>query len=295
VGDPSHVDAVEGNSPEAQELRVLAESLAGISKNDLDRNKNLPPDVADVTNMGGGINGISIITMKDGRKFVLKSDSQREGSNAEDAISRMYHDLGLPMPMVRKINPDDKGPNGNMFLMQLAGPAVVPDAAGRATQGAPSTKRMSREHLREAFQIFVANSVMNNTDRHNGNIMRVDLVNGGERAVIIDNGLAMFHAGFGSKFKKNDSAGWTAKYNSPAEYAAGNTGGNSNVMRRHSTAYLSGMSDDELRAEITEFITRMRDRAAIVRFYRQEEADFISARAQWILDNIDVYMKQLKR
>ena len=287
VGDPTQVDEVDGSSPAAERLRSVANALKGLSKSDLDSG-NFPANsgVKRIRNIGGGINGISVVTLDDGSQLALKYDRARYGSPAEHAVARMYRDMGLPMPMVREVNPDDKGENGKIILMEWAN-VVDPNAQGDAVQGMASYDRMGDAAKTEAWLTLVANGVMGNSDRHNGNIMHVTLGDGTERLAIIDNGLAMFNSGFGDNFDHDDPASWLKTRVTPDNFMWSSVGGNSNTLRSLGSSYIREVGKERAKNEMVTFAERMRQRAKVLRFKDKREAEFMEARAQWVIDNAD--------
>ena len=198
------------------------------------------------------MNGISTIKMKDGTRIALKDDSSEHGSDAEYAIARMYRDLGLPMPMVREINPGDTGALGKLLLMEWANDGV-PGSVGTALEGKPSYASMDDDARKEAWLTLIANGVMANSDRHGGNIMHVDMPNGTKRLAIIDNGLAMFNSGFGNNFRKDDPNSWANPRKTPDQAMWSTIGGNYNTIAGLGKDYISEVGAARAKDEMVEF------------------------------------------
>jgi hypothetical protein len=295
VGDPSHVDDVNGDNPTANLMREVEALLKGVDlKKLLSNSATPPPGFKSAVWRGGSYNGIAFLTLDDGRKIALKADKALYGAEAEDAVARFYRDLGLPQPMVRPLEGDLGRYTNRVFLMQMSGD-VDPRANGVAYDGRPSYRRMNEAAKKEAFLAAIANDILGQSDRHNGNIMHVTTPDG-DRPILIDNGLMWFNSGgvyADTNFDANDPSTWLKTRNLPSKFAAGGVKGNWNVLNGLATEYIREFGEDRARDEMVEFAKRMQERAKVVRFRDQRYVDFVQVRAQWVIDNVDQFLGAL--
>ena len=116
----------------------------------------------------------------------------------------------------------------------------------------------------------------------------VDPITGKQRIVPIDNGLALFNARFGMAEKQSQDP----VYLRPDKVISGNYG-NYNAAVGVAAQYAQSIGRDAAKDQIKEFAERMRVRAEALQFIDDRAGDYMSARSQWILDNLDKYLDSI--
>ena len=210
-------------------------------------------------------------------------------------VAALYRDLGFASPAVAVINPDASTPdlrglavmeyaNDGFFGLQDIQQARSVSANDRLGEIAP-------EHQAEILDFLVANGIIGNTDRHRKNYMfGQDPATGLWRIVPIDNGLAMFNGGFHRAEQNADDP----LYLRPDKVITGQYG-NRNGAAGLASQWVAKVGVDEAKSQIVEFAQRMQKRAEVLKFRDDRANGYISARAQWIIDNIDIYLDAIMK
>lgn len=279
VGDPNHVDEAFGDSPRAVALRAVAELFKGMSISDIHDPSRLPPEVASVKELGGGINGVSEVKMKDGSRWIFKSEQGVATSHAEEAVSLMYRDLGFNVAMHARVVSSRSGGTRMMIFENVND--LRDDLARRAVNGVPAFNKLTPEGQSKAFDLLVANAIIGNVDRHSGNLMMAPDKDGAMQIFPIDHGHSMFYSNYPNDPKQK----WKeVKPVSLYEY---------NVLASLGSQYIERIGEKQAADQMVAFATRMRERAAVVRLRSKADSDFLIARADWVLNNTDRMMSAI--
>ena len=285
-GDPTFRDRVDGNSPEAVRLREVAAELRGQSLDSISRKVKAGeiPRIKSVKRLNAkGINGVQKLVLDDGSILILKYDKYAgsRGARAEDAGFRLAQGLGLRAPNAVALNPDDPSQErGGMVLMQYTKDLLDPDEIGiedaqdvQGINGAVYSDLSSytEQGLREMLGLVLLDTLMMNTDRHSGNWQFAYTADGKLRPVVIDNGF-----GFSNRLSSARPSGMARPEGRGADSVA--------------KKWLRSIGEDAARAEMEQFLTRIRAHAEKMRVF-DDQNDAIVRRAQWALDNLDSMVK----
>ena len=273
-------------------------ALAGFNINEI---KNGAGDWQFDRTLGGGINDVHLFKNKvTGQYVIVKKDDdyarrvgtfEQKGVFSEEIVAQLYRDLGFAVPAARVLNLGDPDPNkGGLVLLEFAGDGFFGlqdiGVAAERYQAQKSIDAIIPEHQAEILNFVVANGIIGNTDRHKNNYMYGQDPNTGKwRLVPIDNGLAMFNGDFGKANEKMPNA----LYLKPDDVIRGGHG-NANGARALAQEYIDKIGRDAARDQVKEFAERMRLRAEILKFIDPRANEYLSKRAQWVLDNLDEYL-----
>jgi len=254
--------------------------------------------------MSRGINGVFLLENSATKEQVLvKFDDDYEkrggkyygnGIRAEEMIAMLYKDLGFAQPAVKIINPDAKeARDGGLAVMEYANTGFfgLQNIKIHDEAGIYNLDKVSPEHRAEVMRFVVANAIVGNTDRHPGNFMwGIDPDTGKARLIPIDNGLALFNGAFGKAEQNADDP----LHLNPMDVIRGRHG-NRHHANRLASEYVKEIGLDQAESEIVEFATRMRERAAALKLIDPRAADYIAARADYIIQNAKSMAKFIER
>ena len=254
--------------------------------------------------MSRGINGVFLLENSVTKEQVLvKFDDDYEkrggkyygnGIRAEEMIAMLYKDLGFAQPAVKIINPDAKeARDGGLAVMEYANTGFfgLQNIKIHDEAGIYNLDKVSPEHRAEVMRFVVANAIVGNTDRHPGNFMwGIDPDTGKARLIPIDNGLALFNGAFGKAEQNADDP----LHLNPMDVIRGRHG-NRHHANRLASEYVKEIGLDQAESEIVEFATRMRERAAALKLIDPRAADYIAARADYIIQNAKSMAKFIER
>ena len=258
----------------------------------------------------GNINQVVVLKNSlTGEEVVIKYDDDmnrrgREfkgnGVNAEEMAAKFFRDLGFAQPVFRvgnrNLNPNDAGPEARGWgLMEFAGNGFfglnnVEMAFRKQISG---INDIPVEYRDEILGFQVIDAIIGQTDRHAKNFMFGEVDVEGEtkfRLVPIDNGLALFNGEFGKADRHEDNFLYIDPIGA-VQGAYGNANGAMWLAKEH----VANIGDDEARNVIIQFAERMRERAEVLDLIDRRANEFISQRAQWILDNLDDFLDAVKR
>jgi hypothetical protein len=297
----------KGNDDAQNHLADIAREFEGLSIDDL---RNGVGDWKFDKELSAGINKVYLLrNALTGERIVIKYDNdgnrgafQGNGIKAEEMVAVLYRDLGFAQPAFVAVNPDN--PNvevGGVGVMQYADAGffglVNIDVHNRS--GIYSLSEIAPEHREELLHFMIANAVIGNSDRHGGNFMwGIDPVTGKARLVPIDNGLAIFNAGFGKPQESpNDPL-----YVNPYKVIGGDYGNRNQVGRLAKQQLMDGFTQDQINRgehidaaipKVIEFATRMRERAEALKFVDPKANEYLMARADFILKNPQKFVDTL--
>jgi transcriptional regulator with XRE-family HTH domain len=297
----------KGNDDAQNHLADIAREFEGLSIDDL---RNGVGDWKFDKELSAGINKVYLLrNALTGERIVIKYDNdgnrgafQGNGIKAEEMVAVLYRDLGFAQPAFVAVNPDN--PNvevGGVGVMQYADAGffglVNIDVHNRS--GVYSLSEIAPEHREELLHFMIANAVIGNSDRHGGNFMwGTDPVTGKARLVPIDNGLAIFNAGFGKPQESpNDPL-----YVNPYKVIGGDYGNRNQVGRLAKQQLMAGFTQDQINRgehidaaipKVIEFATRMRERAEALKFVDPKANEYLMARADFILKNPQKFVDTL--
>ena len=300
IGDlPKLPSREKGNDDAQNHLADVAREFEGLSIDDL---RNGVGDWKFDRELSAGINKVYLLrNALTGERIVIKYDNdgnrgnfQGNGIKAEEMVAVLYRDLGFAQPAFVAVNPDN--PNmevGGVGVMQYADAGFfnLVNINVHNAAGIYDLDDVAPEHREELVYFMIANAVIGNSDRHGGNFMwGIDPATGKARLIPIDNGLAIFNAGFG---KPQDSPN-DPVYVNPYKVVAGDYGNRNQVGRLAKKQLMAGFTRDQIARDehidaaipkVIEFATRMRERAEALKFVDPRANEYLMARADFILKN----------
>ena len=303
-GDLPPVPKVKKFKADSGKLDGPAAELAGYTYDQLTQGVGdwkYSKTIADEGNLNGGL--LVLINKKTGQEVVIKRDRDRAheydgkfkalGVGAEEMVAQLYRDLGFASPEFKVLNPEEKNEElralGVMEFVDNGFFNLVDFKVAGKQRKFGYLSNVDPQYRAELLDFLVANGIIGNTDRHGGNIMvGVDPITGKQRIVPIDNGLALFNARFGTAEKQSQDP----VYLRPDKVIAGNYG-NYNAAVGVAAQYAQSIGRDAAKDQIKEFAERMKARAEVLQFIDDRAGDYMSARAQWILDNLDKYLDSI--
>ena len=290
LGDlPKLPSREKGNDDMQNNLANIARGFEGLSIDDL---RNGVGDWKFERSLTAGINKVYLLrNALTGERIVVKYDNdgnrgnfKGNGIKAEEMVAALYRDLGFAQPAFVVVNPENPTPEvGGIGIMQYADAGffglVNIDTHNNA--GIYNIDNVADEHKAELLDFIVANAIIGNSDRHGGNFMwGVDPVTGKARLIPIDNGLAMFNAGFG---KPEESPNDPLHVN-PLKVIQGDYG-NRNQVGKFGKRWVQEIGEDAARSQVVEFAQRMRDRAEKIKFVDERASEYLMARADFIIND----------
>jgi hypothetical protein len=289
------------NDEAAQRLARIAQDLAG---QDVQALRNGVGDWAFTRNLTDGINGLYLLRNRvTGEQVLVKYDNDHRnlvngvflgsGINAEEMVAKLYRDLGFAQPAFQVLNPDMQDmEHRGVGLMEFADDGFFGLVNAGQINKRPEANRIDAiapEFQEEVLNFVVANGIIGNTDRHGKNIMVGQDENGLWRLIPIDNGLAIFNGGF----QKAENNADNPLHLLPDRVIRGDYG-NRNAVLGVAKQWIDRIGRDAARNQVIEFAERMRKRAEILEFIDQRANEYLSARAQWIIDNVDQYLDAIR-
>jgi hypothetical protein len=298
IGDlPKLPSREKGNDDMQNHLADVAREFEGLSINDL---RNGVGDWKFDKELSAGINKVYLLrNALTGERIVVKYDNdgnrgvfKGNGIKAEEMVAALYRDLGFAQPAFVAVNPDN--PNvevGGVGVMQYADAGFfnLVDIEVHNRSAVYSLDAVAAEHRAELLNFMVANAIIGNSDRHGGNFMwGTDPATGKVRLVPIDNGLAIFNAGFGKPQESpNDPL-----YVNPLKVIGGDYG-NRNQVGRLGKKWVQEIGEEAAKNQVIEFATRMRERAEAMKFVDPKANEYLMARADYILKNPQKFIDTL--
>ena len=298
IGDlPKLPSREKGNDDMQNHLADIAREFEGLSIDDL---RNGVGDWKFDKELSAGINKVYLLrNALTGERVVVKFDNdgrrgnfQGNGIKAEEMVAVLYRDLGFAQPAFVAVNPDNPNMDvGGVGVMQYADAGFfnLVDIDVHNRSAVYSLDSIIPEYRAEILDAIVANAIIGNSDRHGGNFMwGTDPATGKARLVPIDNGLAIFNAGFGKPQESpNDPL-----YVNPLKVIGGDYG-NRNQIGRLAKKWVQEIGEDAAKAQVVEFATRMRERAEALKFVDPRANEYLMARADFILKNPQKFIDTL--
>ena len=252
------------------------------------------------SNISAGINGLILLENSVTKEQVLiKYDKDKynnkpfkgNGIKAEEIVAQLYKDLGFASPAAKAVNPDSPIMEvGGIGVMEFAGPGFF-GLQNIKNNGEiyVSSNDIAPEHKAELLDFIVANAIIGNTDRHGHNFMWGRDANGKLRLVPVDNGLAMFNGAFGDADKHDNDP----LFLNPIKVVQGRYG-NKNAVIPFAAQHIGDIGEAAAVSQVVEFATRMRERAAAMKFVDRRAAAYIDARADYIIKNASEFVRRIK-
>ncbi len=212
--------------------------------------------------------------------FLIKGDHQK-GMNAEMDISQMYRAMGLHQPRIFQFgvadtytDPQRQGTfKAYPFAVELAGVEFNIDNKGVVGRvfGTPTAAQLKLKNPVEAFQFWLSNMIVANTDRHGSNLMYgtyTDPNDGQEYGslLVIDNGYGLGGGQGHHSLQDMINNGYGSRHT--LKYAAQD--------------WVKNASDNELLNELTTWAQKMRDEAE-----KREKSMESKKNAQHIINQAD--------
>jgi hypothetical protein len=254
------------------------------------------PDVYRLTNINTGETVVIKRERLVGPQAIHRGGSKPEvGAQADEMTTTLYRALGLPTPASYVLNRDEDGERGTWFLMQDLDSGMPEFGIDDYSIAGYYDGRIkiNDKFQEETLHMVVANAVIGNTDRHQGNFLVIELDDGTHRLALWDNGITFFNGGQGEieKYMPN------VLHFTPVDALRG-VEGNKNYIRKYVRKYYKELrqqyGEEEARKmfkdSIQQFGEKMRERAAVIDFIDDRSPDFLNQRIDWILNNLDKFL-----